>query len=154
MTHATSSECGGSSKQTSYYFLHPHFFSDNQQVFEGLFTSFKYLFIYICKKCVSSPTMNKYLKDGASFWKETEENAFCLSLWCYIRDQAKAWLSSPAPHCANLAPGRLMGWLQRTNSRSKRTHGIGREGERYLFLVACAAARLLSLSPQHRILMT
>ena len=45
MTHATSSECGGSSKQTSYYFLHPHFFSDNQQVFEGLITSFKYLFI-------------------------------------------------------------------------------------------------------------
>ena len=45
MTHASSSECGGSSKQTSYYFLHPHFFSDNQQVFEGLFTSFKYLFI-------------------------------------------------------------------------------------------------------------
>ena len=99
-------------------------------------------------------TMNKYLKDGASFWKETEENAFCLSLWCYIRDQAKAWLSSPAPHCANLAPGRLMGWLQITNSRSKRTHGIGREGERYLFLVACAAARLLSLSPPHRIFMT
>jgi len=107
-----------------------------------------------CNKSVSSPTMNKYLKDGASFWKETEENAFCLSLWCYIRDQAKAWLSSPAPHCANLAPGRLMGWLQRTNSRSKRTHGIGREGERYLFLVACAAARLLSLSPPHIIFMT
>jgi len=90
--------------------------------------------------------MNKYLKDGASFWEETEDNAFCLSLWCYIRDQAKAWLSWPAPHCANLAPGRLMGWLQRINSRSKRTNGIGREGERYLFLVACAAARLLSLS--------
>ena len=34
MTHATSSECGGSSKQTSYYYLHPHFFSDNQQVFD------------------------------------------------------------------------------------------------------------------------
>ena len=147
MTHASSSECGGSSKQTSYYFLHTRFFSDNQQVFEGPY-------IYLSNKCVSSPTMNKYLKDGASFWEETEDNAFCLSLWCYIRDQAKAWLSWPAPHCANLAPGRLMGWLQITNSRSKRTHGIGREGERYLFLVACAAARLLSLSPPHRIFMT
>jgi len=34
MTHATSSECGGSSKQTSYYFLQARFFSDNQQVFD------------------------------------------------------------------------------------------------------------------------